>query len=63
MKKKHKQFDFLAQIRAHAKATGRTMTGLFTAAGVAYSNWNRWNNGETQPSTRILTKLLAVKRA
>jgi transcriptional regulator with XRE-family HTH domain len=53
--------DFEGLIRKHAEATGYTVWQLFTQAGVSYSNWSRWLNGETTPTVRVLEQLLAVR--
>jgi hypothetical protein len=52
--------DALQQIKDHAAKCGKSIHALFKSANVAYSNWGRWDRGETEPSTRIVRKLLAV---
>lgn len=53
--------DVLGQIETHAEACGYTVRGLFTVAGVSYSNWHRWKKGEKSPTLATIHRLLAVK--
>lgn len=52
--------DAIQQVKQHAERGGVSVHYLFVKAGVSYSNWGRWHRGETEASTRILKKLLAV---
>lgn len=50
----------LQSVKDHAEKTGHSLTSLFQAAGVDYSQWWRWQKGLTSPNTSTLNKLLAV---
>lgn len=52
--------DYIEAVKRHAKRTGYSIHGLFNVAGVAYTNWHRWQRG-TSPTARNVEKLLAVK--
>jgi predicted transcriptional regulator len=53
--------DPLDQIRRHAAALGLSERSLLRLADVDASNWSKWTLGVTEPNTRTVRKILAVR--
>lgn len=53
--------DYIKLIKDKARASGLTVPELFDRAGIARSQWSRWQRGETAPRLATLEKILEAK--